>query len=97
MEPLSKEQIEWGARVGLSMERLAWLASCPKNTLDGRRMSWGAMKTENPMHHLQKMGDCWWFRLRRGKKDIWENFGKDLENAKKMRDARLSVVMLKTK
>ena len=44
---------------------------------------------DNPNHHLQKLGDCWWFRLRRRGVNIVENIGADLTAAKAKRDAML--------
>ena len=89
METLTAETMAWGRKVGLSPDRLAFLASCPKFTVcHGHRKS-ERNPTENPNHHLQKLGDCWWFRLRRRGTDILENIGKDLGLARKRRDEML--------
>ena len=45
--------------------------------------------TDNPNHHLQRLGDCYWFRLRRRGTDIVENIGGDLLTARKRRDEML--------
>ena len=90
MEALDPETIAWGKRVGISPERLAFLASCPKYTRTGRNDKPAYIKKDNPNHHLQKLGACWWLRIRRRKTDIVHNLGKDLETARKHRDEMLA-------
>jgi hypothetical protein len=90
MEALTAETIAWGRRIGISPERMAFLASCPKFTVShGHRKSERTIE-DNPNHHLQRLGDCYWFRLRRRGKDIVENIGKDLTTARKRRDEMLA-------
>ena len=90
METLTAETIAWGRRIGISRERLAFLASCPKFTVShGHRKSERNVK-DNPNHHLQRLGDCWWFRLRRRGTDIVENIGHDLSTARQRRDEMLA-------
>lgn len=89
MEALTPETLRWGARIGLSPARLAFLASCPKFTVcHGHRKSERNVK-DNPNHHLQRLGDCYWFRLRRRGQNIVENIGHDLATARKRRDEML--------
>lgn len=89
METLTPETIRWGRRIGISPDRLAFLASCPKFTVcHGHRKSERNVK-DNPNHHLQRLGDCWWFRLRRRGQNIVENIGHDLATARKRRDEML--------
>ena len=83
------ERIQWARRAGLSQERIDFLLACPKYTRAGRDGRDPIIKAENPNHHLQKLGDCWWFRLRRRKTDILQNLGGDLENARRRRDLML--------
>jgi len=83
------ERIQWARRAGLSQERIDFLLACPKYTRAGRDGRDPIIKAENPNHHLQKLGDCWWFRLRRRKTDILQNLGGDLENARRRRDVML--------
>jgi hypothetical protein len=83
------ERIQWALRAGLSQERIDFLLACPKYTRAGRDGRDPIIKAENPNHHLQKLGDCWWFRLRRRKTDILQNLGNDLENARRRRDDML--------
>lgn len=90
METLTRETIQWGKRIGISPERLAFLAACPKYTRTGRNDKPAYIKTENPNHHLQKLGSCWWLRIRRRKTDIIHNLGKDLDTARKHRDEMLA-------
>jgi len=90
METLTPETIAWGRKVGISVDRLAFLVACPKFTVcHGHRKSERNL-TENPNHHLQRLGECWWFRLRRRGTDIVENIGKDLETARRRRDEMLA-------
>jgi hypothetical protein len=96
MEPLNlgeamsaDERIAWAKRAGLTEERIAFLLACPKFTRTGRNDKPAYIKTENPNHHLQKLGDCWWLRIRRRKTNIVHNLGKDLETARKHRDEML--------
>lgn len=90
MEALTAETIRWGQSIGITPSRLAFLASCPKFTVShGHRKSERNVK-DNPNHHLQRLGDCWWFRLRRRGTDIVENIGRDLETARKRRDEMLA-------
>ncbi len=90
MEALDPETIAWGKRIGIDPERLAFLASCPKYTRTGRNDKPAYIKKDNPNHHLQKLGACWWLRIRRRKTDILHNLGKDLETARKHRDEMLA-------
>jgi hypothetical protein len=84
------ERIAWARRSGLTDDRIAFLLACPKYTRTGRNDKPAYIKTENPNHHLQKLGDCWWLRIRRRKTNIVHNLGKDLETARKNRDEMLA-------
>jgi hypothetical protein len=84
------ERIAWARRSGLTDERIAFLLACPKYTRTGRNDKPAYIKTDNPNHHLQKLGDCWWLRIRRRKTNIVHNLGKDLETARKNRDEMLA-------
>jgi hypothetical protein len=91
MDELSMdERIAWAKRAGLTDERIAFLLACPKYTRTGRNDKPAYIKKDNPNHHLQKLGDCWWLRIRRRKTNIVHNLGKDLETARKHRDEMLS-------
>jgi len=91
MDELSMdERIVWAKRAGLSDERIAFLLACPKYTRTGRNDKPAYIKKDNPNHHLQKLGDCWWLRIRRRKTNIVHNLGKDLETARKHRDEMLT-------
>jgi hypothetical protein len=90
METLNRETIQWGLRIGIAPDRMAFLAACPKFTVcHGSRKSERNVK-DNPNHHLQRLGSCYWFRLRRRGKDIVENIGQDLTIARKRRDEMLA-------
>ena len=90
METLNADTLRWANKVGIKPDRLAFLLACPKYTRTGRNDRPAFIKTENPNHHLQKLGDCYWFRLRRRGKDIVENIASDLETARKRRDEMLA-------
>ena len=85
-----EETVAWAKRIGLSADRVAFLLACPKYTRTGRNDRPAFIKTENPNHHLQKQGDCWWLRIRRRKTDILHNLGKDLATARQHRDEMLA-------
>ena len=89
METLTPDTIAWGRRIGIDPDRLAFLAACPKFTVSHGHMKSDRNVKDNPNHHLQKLGDCWWFRLRRRGVNIVENIGADLTAAKAKRDAML--------
>ncbi len=84
------ERIAWARRSGLTDERIAFLLACPTYTRTGRNDKPAYIKKDNPNHHLQKLGDCWWLRIRRRKTNIVHNLGKDLETARKNRDEMLA-------
>ena len=90
MEALNPDTLRWAANVGLTPERVAFLLACPKYTRTGRNDKPAHIKTENPNHHLQKLGSCWWLRIRRRKTEIVHNLGKDLETARRHRDEMLA-------
>ena len=84
MEALNTETLVWARKVGLSPERVAFLLACPKFTVcKGHRKS-ERVVTDNPNHHLQRLGDAWWFRLRRRGTDIVENIGPDITVARQL-------------
>lgn len=90
METLTQESIRWAASVGISPERAAFLAACPKYTRSGTKGREHVFKDTNPNHHLQKLGACWWIRLRRRGLNIVENIGGDLTLARMRRDEMLA-------
>tara|TARA_R110000868_G_scaffold90902_1_gene251998 strand:+ start:277 stop:594 length:318 start_codon:yes stop_codon:yes gene_type:complete len=90
MEALSQDTVQWARRLGLSTDRIAFLAACPKFTVSKGHRKSDKVITDNPNHHLQRLGDCYWFRLRRRGTDIVENIGKDLTVARKRRDEMLA-------
>jgi hypothetical protein len=90
MEALTLETVAWARKVGLSPDRVAFLLACPKYTVSKGHRKSDKVITDNPNHHLQRLGDCYWFRLRRRGKDIVENIASDLETARKNRDEMLA-------
>ena len=82
MEALTHETVAWARKVGLSPDRVAFLLACPKYTVSKGHRKSDKVITDNPNHHLQRLGDCYWFRLRRRGTDIVENIGHDLLTAR---------------
>jgi len=90
MEALTPDTIRWAAKVGLSVERVAFLLACPKFTVSKGHRKSDKVITDNPNHHLQRLGNAYWFRLRRRGTDIVENIGEDLTVARQRRDEMLA-------
>ena len=90
MEALTQETLAWARSIGLSPDRVAFLAACPKFTVCGEHMKHRKNIEDNPNHHLQKLGSRYWFRLRRGGKDIFHNIAGDVDTARKLRDEMLA-------
>ena len=90
MEAPTTETLAWARKVGLSPDRVAFLLACPKYTVSKGHRKSDRVITDNPNHHLQRLGDSYWFRLRRRGTDIVENIGGDLETARKRRDEMLA-------
>ena len=70
METLTPETLVWARKVGLSPDRVAFLLACPKYTVSKGHRKSDRVITDNPNHHLQRLGDSYWFRLRRRGTDI---------------------------
>ena len=90
MEALNAETMAWARKIGLSPDRVAFLMACPKYTVSKGHRKSDRVITDNPNHHLQRLGDCYWFRLRRRGTDIVENIGHDLLTARQRRDEMLA-------
>jgi hypothetical protein len=100
---LTEEDYAWAARIGISRERADFLASCPSNMKYGNAERPQYDRPQSPNRNLQKLGNLWYFRLRRDGLDIRETVGDNLADARKRRDAllkhylRASTQALKTK
>lgn len=86
---IDPDTLAWAHRIGLTAERVAFLLACPKYTVCHGHQKSGRTITDNPNHHLQRLGDCYWFRLRRRGRDIVENIGADINVARTRRDEML--------
>ena len=90
METLNPQDYAWAKRCGLTDERIVFLLACPKYTRSGKKGRIKHIPKANPNHHLQKLGNCFWFRLRRHGSDVFDNVGPDLTAAREERDRRLT-------
>jgi hypothetical protein len=86
---LTEEDYAWAARIGISRERADFLAACPSNMKygNGERPQYDRPQSLN--RNMQKLGNLWYFRLRRDGLDIRETLGDNLVAARKRRDALL--------
>lgn len=86
---LTEEDYAWAARIGISRERADFLASCPSNMKYGNAERPQYDRPQSPNRNLQKLGNLWYFRLRRAGLDVRETLGDNLADARKRRDALL--------
>jgi hypothetical protein len=86
---LTEEDYAWAARIGISRERADFLASCPSNMKYGNAERPQYDRQQSPNRNLQKLGNLWYFRLRRDGLDVRETVGDNLADARKRRDALL--------
>jgi len=96
METLNHEQIKWARSVGLTVERAAFLASCPKYTKCGAHMKHARIELPAPNKYLMKSGRKYYFRVHSlsGKSTIIP-LGYDLDAARVKRDALLAELKAK--
>lgn len=87
MEALTPETIAWAQRIGLSPERVAFLAACPKFTRSGEHMSHKLPTKENPNRYIMRSGMKYYFRNHSliGNDSIIP-LGPDIDAARKRRD-----------
>lgn len=86
---LSEEDYAWAAGIGISRERADFLASCPSNMKYGNAERPQYDRPQSPNRNLQKLGNLWYFRLRRAGLDVRETLGDNLTKARKRRDELL--------
>lgn len=97
---LTEEDYVWAASVGITRERADFLASCPSNMRYGNEDRPQYDRPQSPNRNMQKLGNQYYFRLRRDGLDVRETLGDNLEAARKKRDellARYSEPTPKTK
>lgn len=63
METLTTEQIAWARSVGLTVERAAFLLSCPKFTRCNGHMKHERVTTLTPDKYIMKSGRNHYFRV----------------------------------
>ena len=86
MAALTPEEIAWAASVGISPARAAWLATCPKFT------RWDYEKRTIADRNLWKNGNVWFLRMKRRGVQIVERLSTDYEEAKRLRDIRITAI-----
>ena len=86
MAALTPEEIAWAASVGISPSRAAWLATCPKFT------RWDYEKRSIADRNLWKNGNVWFLRMKRRGVQIVERLSTDYEEAKRLRDIRITAI-----
>ena len=96
METLTPDTMAWARRVGLSPDRVAFLAACPKFTVCGEHARHRKLESTNPNRYIMKSGAKYYFRVHsRTGKDTVIPLGFNLNEARSQRDALLTE--LKTK
>lgn len=86
MAALTPEEIAWAASVGISPARALWLATCPKFT------RWDYEKRSVADRNLWKNGNVWFLRMKRRGVQIVERLSTDYEEAKRLRDLRITAI-----
>jgi len=86
MAALTPEEIAWAASVGISPSRAEWLATCPKFT------RWDYEKRTIADRNLWKNGNVWFLRMKRRGVQIVERLSRDYEEAKRLRDIRITAI-----
>lgn len=86
---LSEEDYAWAAGIGISRERADFLASCPSNMKYGNAERPEYQRPQSLNRNLQKLGNLWYFRLRKDGLDVRETLGDNLTAARKRRDELL--------
>lgn len=86
MATLTPEEIAWAASVGISPSRAEWLATCPKFT------RWDYEKRTIADRNLWKNGNVWFLRMKRRGVQIVERLSTDYEEAKRLRDIRITAI-----
>jgi hypothetical protein len=99
MEPLSSkpsprkltdEDYAWAAGVGISKARADWLASCPSNMRYGNEPRPKEERPKRPNRNMQRLGNLYYFRLRKDGRDIRQCLGPTLTAARALRDRLLA-------
>lgn len=96
METLTADQVTWARSVGLSYDRAAFLAACPKHTKCGTHMKHVRLVSTNPNKYLMKSGKQYYFRVHSitGRSTII-SVGTDLDAARRKRDELLAELKAK--
>lgn len=96
METLTPDTLAWARRIGLSPERVAFLAACPKFTVCGEHARHRRLESTSPNRYIMKSGAKYYFRIHsKTGRDTVIPLGLDLEKARVQRDALLSELRAK--
>jgi len=90
MASLTRQEIAWAASVGIDASRAEWLAACPKFT------RWDYEKKPAADRNLWKNGRFYFLRMERRGFNYLERLSTDLDEARKLRDARIAQINLNT-
>lgn len=90
MASLTPDELRWAASVGIAPDRARWLASCPKFT------RWDYEKRTIADRNLWKNGNVWFLRMNRRGVQIVERLSTDYEEAKRLRDIRITQINANT-
>jgi hypothetical protein len=91
MEALSPEAIRWAVSIGITPERAAFLAACPKFTKCGGHMRHRPQPNNSPDRYIMRSGSKYYFRVHaRVGKDTVIALGDDLKKARAMRDVLIA-------
>jgi hypothetical protein len=97
METLNQEAIRWAASVGITPERAAFLAACPKFTKCGGHMRHKKAPSNSPDRYLMRSGSKYYFRVHSHTgKDTVVAVGTDLLKARAQRDVLLAQLKAKS-
>jgi hypothetical protein len=83
---LTEEDYLWAEGIGISRERADFLASCPSHMKYGNHDRPQYDRPQSLNRNMQKLGNLYYFRLRKDGLDIRETLGENLMAARKRRD-----------
>lgn len=96
METLTPDTIAWARRIGLTPERVAFLAACPKFTVCSEHMKHRRLESTNPNRYLMRSGQKWYFRVHsKTARDTVIPLGFNLDQARIQRDTLLAELKAK--
>jgi hypothetical protein len=86
METLTSEALRWALGIGLTPERAAFLAACPKYTKDNHHARHKTFAKDNPDRFLMKSGHKYYYRRKVGGVIHHTMLTSDLAESRLLRD-----------